>query len=159
MSLQLDCFQAGQELFWVKFLVSLRLIHDRQKRKGHHDCTFLSIMELYGQIISAPYVFYWILNFVHLFLWCTHYSVAFRHSRSWYYPILQVTLVVHIVAASQIGVRTGVEAAPMHIIASVLVLRASLVCRRSCRWRCTCRSCSAAVRITGVSDPRGGGGE
>ena len=58
VSLQLDCFQAGQELFWVKFLVSLRLIHDRQKRKGHHDCTFLSIMELYGQIISAPYVFY-----------------------------------------------------------------------------------------------------
>ena len=34
VSLQLDCFQAGQELL------------------------FLSIMKLYGQITSAPYVFY-----------------------------------------------------------------------------------------------------
>ena len=52
---------------------SLRLIHEfLHEREGHRRCIFLFIIKLYGQVTSAPYMFYWIL----LYIFCGAHTTA-----------------------------------------------------------------------------------
>ena len=73
-------------------------------------------------------MFYWI------YLYISFVVHTLQHGLSLPLPVCDSTLFyVHILAAGRVGVRTGVEVVPMHIIASVLVLWPSLICHGSCR--------------------------
>ena len=87
-------------------------------------------------------MFYWI----HLYISFVVHTL--QHGLSLPLPVCDTTLFyVHILAAGRVGVQTGVEVVPMHIIASVLVLRALLACRRSCRGVAVDASHVGAARL------------
>ena len=87
-------------------------------------------------------MFYWI------YLYISFVVHTLQHGLSLPLPVCDTTLFyVHILAAGRVGVRTGVEVVPMHIIASVLVLRALLACRRSCRGVAVDASHVGAARL------------
>jgi len=112
---------------------SLRLIHEfLHEREGHRRCIFLFIIKLYGQVTSAPYMFYWIL----LYIFCGAHTTARPPATAAcdtipYFTCDSCHSAYH--AAAGWVAQHPDECRSSAGARRCLVLRPSLICCRSCR--------------------------